>query len=678
MMSMPKVGYEYVQLEGGLDVVTSPLKIPGGKMTGCRNFEIDQYGGYRRIDGYERFDGQPAPSSATYQYLPATISGALVSGNILTGLISGATGTVIATEASAIILTKTTGVFEQGELVQVAAVTRATTTDISSTGGALSIYNDALYLSLAAEQYRPDILAVPGEGQIRGVQAMGDTVYAFRDNVGSTACKVYESSAAGWVLVDLGYQVAFSNANTSVGEGDTLTQGGVTATVTRVALQTGTLASGVNTGRLILSTPSGGAFSAGAATTSGSGALTLSGASSAIALLPGGRYEFVNTDFGPGERIYGCDGVNPGFEFDGTVFVPILTGMAADKPKFVAAHKNHLFFAFGRSLQHSAIGTPYSWSVVLGAAETNAGDTITGLVQEPGSASGAAMTVYTRSKTQILYGSSSADWTFVMFQADSGALPYTVQKVGTSFSLDDRGVNRIGSSQAYGNFNHSVLSRLVSPLLDGKRFSATCSSVHRLKNQYRVFFDDDTSLVMSIDKDTVLGFTECDFLRPVRVICSIEDTRGEPQTYFGSDDGYIYHLDKGTSFDGENIISFFSTPYYAFKTPRTRKRFRTAVLQTRAASWVQATTTFYLGYGAGDIAQEPTRGVEFSAAGSSVWDVSNWDELSWDGVSDFPRNTDLSGTAENLSMIVSCDSNLIKPFTINGVVIHFTTRRDSR
>ena len=111
---------------------------------------------------------------------------------------------------------------------------------------------------------------------------------------------------------------------------------------------------------------------------------------------------------------------------------------------------------------------------------------------------------------------------------------------------------------------------------------------------------------------------------------------------------------------------------------RTRKRFRTAVLQTRAASWVQATTTFYLGYGAGDIAQEPTRGVEFSAAGSSVWDVSNWDELSWDGVSDFPRNTDLSGTAENLSMIVSCDSNLIKPFTINGVVIHFTTRRDSR
>ena len=94
MRSMPKVGYEYVQLEGGLDVVTSPLKIPGGKMTGCRNFEIDQYGGYRRVDGYERFDGQPAPSSATYQYLPATISGALVSGNILTGLISGATGTV--------------------------------------------------------------------------------------------------------------------------------------------------------------------------------------------------------------------------------------------------------------------------------------------------------------------------------------------------------------------------------------------------------------------------------------------------------------------------------------------------------------------------------------------------------------------------------------------------------
>ena len=49
-------------------------------------------------------------------------------------------------------------------------------------------------------------------------------------------------------------------------DGDTLTQGGVTATIRRVVVETGTLVSGVNTGRLIITAPGGGNFAAGAAT----------------------------------------------------------------------------------------------------------------------------------------------------------------------------------------------------------------------------------------------------------------------------------------------------------------------------------------------------------------------------------------------------------------------------
>lgn len=678
-ITMPRVGYEWVQLEGGLDVVTNVMSIPGGRMVGCSNFEIDQWGGYRRIAGYERFDGHASPSSATYTRIPVTFSDTISVGQTVTGALSSASGKVIALEAAAVIVTRVTGTFLQGENIQVSGITKAVTTDIGSVGGAVAIYDDANYLNLAADEYRGDIAYVPGAGQIRGVHYFNDTLYAFRNNVGETECKMYKSSSSGWVAVDLGYEVSFSNANTSVADGDTLTQGGVTATIKRVVVQTGTLQSGTNTGRLIISAPSGGNFAAGAATSTGGGALTLSGAQTAITLLPNGKFEFIAYDFGsPGVYLYGCDGVNRAFEFDGTVFVPLSTGMSPDAPKYIGAFKNHLFLTFGRSLQHSGIGNPYTWSVVLGAAEINAGDTITGIVVEPGSQSGGAMTVYCRNKTNVLYGSSTSDWNLVSFQSDSGALDYTVQRMGNSYCLDDRGINRIGASQNYGNFDHSMASRAISPILAERRFSATCSTINRFSNQYRVFFADGSGVYMSVDKDKILGFTQVDFPNIVRRICTVEDSSGEPQTFFGSDDGYIYHMEKGTSFDGANIIAFFSTPYYHFKSPRMRKRFRTAVIQTKASSWVQAQSTFYMGYGAGNIGQESTRNMQFSAAGSALWDIANWDELSWDGVSDVPKNTDLQGTSENLSCVISCDSDMIKPFTISGFTVHFTERRLAR
>lgn len=50
-------------LQGGLDLVTPPLAMPPGRMIAGENYEPHP-AGYRRIDGYERFDGRPAPSDA--------------------------------------------------------------------------------------------------------------------------------------------------------------------------------------------------------------------------------------------------------------------------------------------------------------------------------------------------------------------------------------------------------------------------------------------------------------------------------------------------------------------------------------------------------------------------------------------------------------------------------------
>ncbi|MFA7217781.1 MAG: hypothetical protein WC057_04185, partial [Dehalococcoidales bacterium] len=58
---------EYVEMRGGVDQITAPLAIPPGAMLDCINYEIAPGGkGYRTMNGYERYDGQPAPSDATY------------------------------------------------------------------------------------------------------------------------------------------------------------------------------------------------------------------------------------------------------------------------------------------------------------------------------------------------------------------------------------------------------------------------------------------------------------------------------------------------------------------------------------------------------------------------------------------------------------------------------------
>ena len=98
-------------------------------------------------------------------------------------------------------------------------------------------------------------------------------------------------------------------------------------------------------------------------------------------MLPGGRLELCVYNFtgrAGAQRIYGSDGVNRGFEFDGDVLVPIKTGMAVDKPVHCVAHKNHLFFSFAGSVQNSSIAEPFRWSAVTGAGEIAAGDVVTG------------------------------------------------------------------------------------------------------------------------------------------------------------------------------------------------------------------------------------------------------------------------------------------------------------
>lgn len=86
----------YVALSGGEDLVSPALSINPGALTFSENYEPGLVYGYRRVDGFERADGRPVPSDATYVVI-AFNNGSIEPAveEAIVGVTSGATGIVL-------------------------------------------------------------------------------------------------------------------------------------------------------------------------------------------------------------------------------------------------------------------------------------------------------------------------------------------------------------------------------------------------------------------------------------------------------------------------------------------------------------------------------------------------------------------------------------------------------
>lgn len=686
MMNLPNVPVQtdYFALGGGLDLETTPITMSPGSLREGLNVECGVAGGYDRSGGYERFDGKAQPSAAIYEQLPATITGTWAIGDTITGVTSAKTAIVIASNATGFIITKSTGAFNASEALQIAAVTVATSTATNYTGGNATALLGAQYQNLAADVYRALISAIPGSGNVLGIQMLGDVLYGFRNNAGATACNIYKSSASGWTQVTLYNEISFTVGAVAIpAEGATLTQGAVTATLKRLVLTTsvGSFVAGNASGRFIITNPAGGNFVAGAATLTGGVTCTLSAVQTAITLAAGGRYEFENANLGGAAgtyRMYGCSGVDRAFEFDGLVYVPITTGMTSDVPLHLKIHKNHLFLSFGNSVQHSGTGQPYLWNPLYGAAELSAGETVSGFDSQIGNVQGGAMLIFTRNTAKMLYGSSSLDWQLVTVQEESGAIPYTIQHLGRTTLLDDRGLTQFGQSQAYGNFEQATITKKIRRWIIQEKPVAIASMIAREKNQYRIFFSDSYALYVTFSENKVIGMVPQLFASAVTCCCSQEWSTGVERKFFGDASGYVYEMDIGTSFDGGAIAWTLSLPYNNKRSPGQIKRWRSALPEIAGTSYAEFTFGYSLDYGSTTKLQPANDTGVLDFGGGGVWDEFIWDDFTWDGNTLSPGRFSIGGSSENISLMFSGDSDYIAPFSITGVVMQYTPRRRAR
>jgi hypothetical protein len=721
---------QYYALEGGLDVVTPALSIKPGYALSMVNYEPWYQGGYRRIPGYERFDGRPKPSEAEFTGFEVSTIAGLTLRDTITGDVSGTTGILIGIwdddgtyGSDHIGVTKVSGPgFQNGEACNSGAFT---IDSLPAPFGSPNIELEETWQLEAELEYREDIQVVPGSGPVRGVWQRLADIYAIRDNAGATAGILHIASATGWTTsgITMADYIRFDAglaAGANVSEGDTLTGGtsGTTATIHRIVLNGGSGAwDSSGEGHFILTNVSGPGFQNNESLESPAltAIATADGANATFSFPVGGNYRFLNHNFFGGAatyRAYGCNGVGPAFEIDeGKVVSPILmpnnpvngdTNQTAvsptNTPFLIEEHRGHLFLGFeGGSAQHSVTGLPLNFSGFLGAGEFGLGDELTSM----NSIVGNVLILSTTRETRGLFGASVSDWELRIVAEQSGSLLFGAQKIDTVYSLDDLGITSVARSDQYGDFISATVSQYVQPIIISARPRFNDSTIVRESNQFRLYLNDNSFLIMYVPAGSQaesrqgsytaqrpqFGFGSYDI--PVKLIFNTDDDTGKERTYFVTDNatwqGYVFEDQIGKNFDGEPIASYVRTAFNNIGSPSYRKKFRRADLELNAPSQLDIRFQSDLTYSAAESSSSiddldnvmniPAIDI---VGGGGFWDVDNWDEFLWDGQTITTARANLQGTGENIGFLIFNETAKTDPFVMQGITLHYDMRRLQR
>ena len=622
-----------IEFRGGLVTNLSPLQQglnAPGSATILRNFEPSIEGGYRRINGFIKYNndivppyGAPVVNGASQTGTTLNIANihkapeagdvfTLVSGTAdVNGAVSASTTIVVdnvaGTIASGMVISgtgvpsgTTVSAYSAGTVTASAEVTLADDVELTFTSSyTISSFTFDAANNRAALTLSSSLVASPANAAaltftsttspylITGVAVFGDDVIVQRNNdtlktSGTTYTQINVPSY-GAVKVNGGSQTGSSlivdDLTGAPRVGDVFTIAGVdnVYTVTANATVTG-----------------------GGATLSISPALASSPADNALITFlslsrdGAGRLRYERYNFDGTDKIILVDGFNNPAIYDGSTYT-VLNDAPSDVTgaNRVKNFKNSLFFAKGSDITFTAVYTDSDFSAANGAGTLNVGDTISGLAvfREQ-------LFIFTENAIYRLSGSTIADFRLDPVTRDIGCLDGdTIQEIGTDVMfLGPDGLRLLSATERNGDFNFANVSKAIQS--EFSSFTTTSSSyssiVIRGKSQYRLF-----GYAPSYTNDAAKGIIATQLAQEGGGGIALAETRGinsyVADSYFddGSEiivfankTGYIYQLEQGSSFAGGNIPATFATPNLPVTDPRVRKTFYKMFLYTDPAGIV--------------------------------------------------------------------------------------------
>lgn len=551
------------EFRGGLITNLSPLQhgiqLPGSARI-LRNFEPSIEGGYRRIDGFDKYDSSIVPA-----YGDAKVHGSGQTGSTL--IIGNLMFSPVETDTFTIAGVAGTYTIGTGGVSYNSATKRATLT---------------LTTSLASSPVdKAAITFTSGTGTIQGVAAWTNKVIAARNN------SLYNSTGSGWTKIsNPAYGTVLVNGAGQTGSSlvvDGLTgkpKTGDTFSIAGVAL--------------IYTVTADATVTSGGATLAISPALASSPAdNAAITFLSASRdaatkYRFEKYRISTTEKVCGVDSINVPFLYDGTSFVELHDAPAdVVGAEHVVWFKNQLFFAKGDKLTFTSPFTDSDFNPANGSGVISVGNAITGLIvfREQ-------LIIFSQQKISRLLGNTLSDFVLQPITLNLGCIDTdTIQEIGSDIMfLGPDGLRLLGATDKVGDFSIAVVSKPIQSEMTAitKASTSFSSVVIREKSQYRIFgYNNEITAQNAVgvlgtqtlgDQTGQIAWAE---LRGIKSFVADSNYFGRVETVvFSNTDGFVYEMEQGNSFNGSNIIATFSTPFVPMEDPRIRKAFYKLFLYT--------------------------------------------------------------------------------------------------
>lgn len=566
------------EFKGGLVSNLPPLQqgtqLPGSARL-LKNFEPSVNGGYKRIEGYDKY------SSYTIPYYGEPV----VQGSGQTGTTLNIANIFSAPSAGDIIIIG-------GNIYTIATAG----VSFNSTYNSATLTLTTSLVSSPADK-APITFSLASVSQTKGVVAWNSTVIAYHNNevyltTGGAYTKINKPSY-GTVLVNGGSQTGTTlnvDGLTSIPQiGDTFSIAGVQKVYTVLSVPTvTTTAASLTIYPALASSPADNASLTWLSTDRANGVR-----------LRVAKYRIGSNDF-----IMAVDGYNAPFKWDGTTFTT-LTDNTADVvgASFVVFHKNQMFFAKDDKVIFTAPYSDSDFSAANGSGVINIGATITGIIvfRE-------TLIVFTQNSISQITGNSFQDFQLQPITKRVGCIATdTIQEIsGDIIFLGPEGLRLLGATDRVGDFNLGVVSKSIQKEMTAliSSSSSFSSCVIKQKSQYRLF-GHNTSITSSNAKG-ILGTqivgdntSSIEWAELVGINGYVTDSDYLDQTetiVFADNDGYIYQMESGNSFNGKNIVASFATPFVQLNDPRIRKTFYKMVLYTDPSGGITTSVNLKLDF----------------------------------------------------------------------------------
>ena len=406
--------------------------------------------------------------------------------------------------------------------------------------------------------------------------------------------------------------------------------------------------------------------------------------SKGVSAFNGSKARFAELNFGAGHKILIVDSTNyPAVYDDVSDTIAYITNADVQGASFVSVFKTTTFYAKGTKLYFTAPSSYDDFSPATGGGVINVGHQITGLAVFRDQ-----LIVFSRNSIKRITGTTVADFTSSPITDRIGCIDSdTIQEVGGDIMyVAPDGIRLLSATDRIGDFGLDIASDVIAKDAYGFLQSTTnfSSIVLREKAQYRIF-----GYVASEQRSAAKGLIATKTIsqggagmqwsttKGIKAYCTDSKyTAGyDETTVFANEDGYVYELDTGGSFDGDIIEAIYESPYMPISDPQVRKTFYKMTLYAEPMGDMLLDINLKYDFGTATnagVIQPATFNV--SSTGDSVYIFGSssavFGTATFGGELDKVYNKNVIGSGKTIA--VRIEDNTINPsFTLDTMLLEF-------